>query len=138
MGCEVCGRGQGALGEGRGLWVRLAAPIILSMPKVLYFADPSNKRPGVGATIKLDSGEPCIVSIAQSGVRVKKTRLGFFGAVLYEEKVVYIQGGVDGKGFEFSLSKKLASARIHKPCLTRVRERNHALFNMRGCFHRSK
>lgn len=59
------------------------------MPKVLYFSDPSNKRPGVGATIRLDSGEPCIVSIAQSSVRVKKTRLGFFGTLLYQEKDVY-------------------------------------------------
>jgi hypothetical protein len=38
----------------------------LDMPKVLYFADPSNGRSGLGATIQLDSGEPCLISIAQS------------------------------------------------------------------------
>lgn len=42
------------------------------MPKLLFFADPSNKRPGVGATVRLDSGEPCMLSIAQSGVRLRK------------------------------------------------------------------
>jgi hypothetical protein len=58
------------------------------MPKVLFFADPSNGRPGLGATIRLDSGEPCLISIAQTGVRVKKTRFGFLGPVLYSEKNV--------------------------------------------------
>jgi hypothetical protein len=43
------------------------------MAKVLFFSDPSNGRPGLGATIRLDSGEPCIISIAPPGwVRVKK------------------------------------------------------------------
>jgi hypothetical protein len=40
-------------------------------------------------TIRLDSGEPCTVSVAQLGVRVKKTRFGFWGAVLYDESNVY-------------------------------------------------
>jgi hypothetical protein len=59
------------------------------MPKVLFFAEPSNGRPGLGATIRLDSGEPCLISIAQTGVRVKKTRFGFLGPVLYNEENVY-------------------------------------------------
>jgi hypothetical protein len=53
------------------------------MPKVLFFSDPSNGRPGLGATILLDSSEPCLVSIAPGWVRVKKSRTGFFGRTLY-------------------------------------------------------
>ena len=41
------------------------------------------------ANVKLDSGEPCVISIAQTGVLVKRSRLGIMGAVLYDESVVY-------------------------------------------------
>jgi hypothetical protein len=58
------------------------------MPAVVYFADPSNRRPGRGATIRLDSGELCIVSLARTGVWVK-ARSGLFGPVLYKEKDLY-------------------------------------------------
>jgi hypothetical protein len=53
------------------------------MPKVLFFSDPSNGRPGLGATIRLDSGEPCLMSISPGWVRVKKSRTGLFGQTLY-------------------------------------------------------
>jgi hypothetical protein len=56
------------------------------MPKVLFFSDPSNGRPGLGATIQLDSGEPCLMSIANGWVRVKKSRYGLFGPTLYNER----------------------------------------------------
>jgi hypothetical protein len=39
--------------------------------------------------MRLDSGEPCLISVAQTGVRVKKSRFGFFGALLYNETNVY-------------------------------------------------
>ena len=39
--------------------------------------------------MRLDSGEPCLISVAQAGVRVKKSRFGWFGAVLYNEQNVY-------------------------------------------------
>jgi hypothetical protein len=55
--------------------------------QILYFAD--SKRRGCGATVRLESGEPCLLSIAQSGVLVKKSRYGIFGAILYNEKTVY-------------------------------------------------
>jgi hypothetical protein len=57
------------------------------MPTILYFAD--SNLGGRGATIRLDSGEPCLLSIARTSVRVRKSRLGWFGAILYEEKVLY-------------------------------------------------
>jgi len=58
------------------------------MPKVLYFSDPSNGRPGLGATIQLDSGEPCLMSISPGWVRVKKSRTGLFGPTLYNVRDV--------------------------------------------------
>src|SRR5579872_874 len=59
------------------------------MATVLYFSDPSNRRPGRGATIRLDSGEPCTLSLARIGVRVKKSRFGWLGPILYHEKNLY-------------------------------------------------
>jgi hypothetical protein len=59
----------------------------MMVPKLLYFAD--GGRRGLGATIRLDSGEPCLISCAQTGVRVKKTRYGFLGPILFEEKSAY-------------------------------------------------
>src|SRR6185437_12128291 len=57
------------------------------MPKILYSAD--SRTGGRGITVRFENGEPCILSIAQSSVRVRKTRYGIFSATLYEEKVVY-------------------------------------------------
>jgi hypothetical protein len=57
------------------------------MVKILYFAD--DKRNGCGATVRFETGEPCLVSLAQSGIILKKSRYGFFGPMLYAEKVVY-------------------------------------------------
>ena len=53
------------------------------MPRLLHYSD--SIKGGFGATIRLDSGEPCLVSVAQSGVRVRKSRFGFFGAILFED-----------------------------------------------------
>jgi hypothetical protein len=56
------------------------------MPKILHFSE----RIGCGVTVLLDSGEACLLSVAQTGVRVKKSRFGFLGAILYNEKNVYL------------------------------------------------
>jgi hypothetical protein len=54
------------------------------MPELLHFAD--SVMGGHGATIRLDSGEPCTVSIAANGARVKKSRLGALGLrLLYKD-----------------------------------------------------
>ena len=64
--------------------------------KILYLADPDGhphlRRGGCGATVRFDTGEPCTLSIARIGILVKKSRLGFGGAVLYDEKNVYKAG----------------------------------------------
>ena len=56
------------------------------MPELLHWSE----RIGCGATLRLDSGEPCLISIAQTSVRVRKSRFGFFGTTLYEEKNIYL------------------------------------------------
>src|SRR5260370_40775386 len=52
--------------------------------RILFFAD--NSKQGCGATVMLETGEPCILSLAQSGVWVKKSRHGYFGAGLFQEE----------------------------------------------------
>jgi hypothetical protein len=69
-------------------WQRTTHITAAVMPSVIYFADPSNRRPGRGATILLDSGERCIVSLARTSVLVK-ARSMWFGAVLYKEENLY-------------------------------------------------
>jgi hypothetical protein len=58
------------------------------MPKLMF----SSETMGCGATIRVDSGEEIMVSVAKAGVRVRSTK-GFFGsfsgAILYDEKNVY-------------------------------------------------
>src|SRR6266566_6914417 len=58
---------------------------VTSSAKILFFGDSSTR--GCGATVRfIETGEPCMMSIAQSGIWVKKSRYGLFGAVLYYEK----------------------------------------------------
>jgi hypothetical protein len=56
--------------------------------QLLHFAD--DPKLGCGANLRFANGEPCMLSIAQSGILVKKSRFGLLGAVLYEEKNAYI------------------------------------------------
>jgi hypothetical protein len=56
--------------------------------EILHFAD--SPKLGCGANVRFANGEPCMLSIAQSGVWVKKSRFGLFGAVLYNEKNAFI------------------------------------------------
>jgi hypothetical protein len=56
------------------------------MTRILHFSE----KVGGGATFMLDSGEPCLLSVAQTGVRVRKSRHGFMGPILYNEKNVYL------------------------------------------------
>lgn len=62
------------------------------MTKLLY----SSEKIGCGATMELDSGEICLVSVAKAGVLVRsskglfsRTMVGIFGAILYNETNVY-------------------------------------------------
>jgi hypothetical protein len=63
------------------------------MPRLVF----SSEKAGCGATIELDNGETCLISVAQSGVLVRSYKKGilsgvlgsFFGPILYSEKNVY-------------------------------------------------
>ena len=54
------------------------------MTKLDRFLD--DDRKGRWANLRMDNGDPCWVGIAQTGVLVKKSKIGLFGAKLYEEK----------------------------------------------------
>jgi hypothetical protein len=64
------------------------------MPKLVF----SSEKAGCGATIELDNGETCLISVAQTGVLVRSYKKGFLsgivgsflGPVLYNEKKVYL------------------------------------------------
>jgi hypothetical protein len=56
------------------------------MTRILDFSE----TVGCGATFMLDSGEPCVLSVARTGVRVRKSRYGFMGPILYDEKNAYL------------------------------------------------
>ena len=56
------------------------------MPELLHYSETT----GCGVTLRLDNGEPCLISVAQTGVRVRKTRFGFLGSILFDEKNVYL------------------------------------------------
>ena len=43
---------------------------------ILHFSETA----GCGVTFRLDSGEPCLLLVAQTGVQAKKSRHGFLGA----------------------------------------------------------
>jgi hypothetical protein len=63
------------------------------MPRLTY----SSEKLGCGATIELDNGDSCMISVARTGVLVRSCKkdywsrvLGsFFGPILYNEKNVY-------------------------------------------------
>jgi len=57
------------------------------MTKLIRFLDDDIR--GRWANIRMDNGDPCWVGIAQTGILVRKSKVGLFGAKLYEEKNVY-------------------------------------------------
>ena len=57
------------------------------MAQLIRYLD--DDRKGRWANIRMDNGDPCRVSIAQTGILVKKSKVGIFGAKLYEEKNTY-------------------------------------------------
>jgi hypothetical protein len=82
--------------------------------KILYYADSLSR--GCGANVRFKNGEPCMLSIAQSGILVKKSRLGLLGAVLYNEKNVYINAQRTG-ALAYLFPDKRFPAEIESPIL---------------------
>jgi hypothetical protein len=82
--------------------------------QILHFAD--SLTLGCGANVRFENGEPCMLSIAQSGVRVKKSRFGLIGAVLYDEKNAYINAQRTG-ALAYLFPEKLFPDGISNPSL---------------------
>ena len=68
--------------------------LMLPMPELFHI----DEKHGCGATIKLDTGEHCLVSVAQWGIIVRSYRSdsflkgdygSFFGPILFEERGLY-------------------------------------------------
>jgi hypothetical protein len=59
---------------------------LYEVTRILHFSE----KVACGATLMPDSGEPCVLSIAQTGVRVRKSRYGFMGPILYDERNIYL------------------------------------------------
>lgn len=57
------------------------------MTELVRFLD--DDRKGRWANIRMDNGDPCWVGIAQTGILVKKSKVGLFGAKLYEETNIH-------------------------------------------------
>ena len=57
------------------------------MTKLRSYKDSLAFPPGCFANIRMNNGDPCFISVAQTGVLVRKSRLGFFGAKLYDKRV---------------------------------------------------
>jgi hypothetical protein len=51
-----------------------------------------DSKGGCYANIRLDNGDPVFISVAQSGVVVKRSKLGFFGPQLYQSRTLYDAG----------------------------------------------
>jgi hypothetical protein len=76
----------------------------------------SAKKIGCGIAIRLNSREPCLISVAQAGVRVRKSRSGFFGAILYNEKNVYLAAKT-GLALDRQFPVNLVPVQIKNPVL---------------------
>jgi hypothetical protein len=69
------------------------------------------------ARLKLGNGDPCWISVAQSGVIVKRSRLGLFGATLYKETDVY-KAAMTAKALSFLLTSNLLPKGFSNPVLS--------------------
>jgi len=84
----------------------------------------SSEKAGCGATIELDNGETCLISVAQSGVLVRSYKKGFLssvlgsflGPILYSEKNVYRAAAT--AAVLDSRHAQVASLKFQNPVLT--------------------
>ena len=81
----------------------------------------SFKDDGTGcyANVRMDNDDPCYISVAQSGILVKKSKLGLFGAKLYDEKNVY-QSANTAKALAYLYPEKLTPEGMTNPVLKAI------------------
>ncbi len=75
-----------------------------------------DSRTGCYANIRMENGDPCFVGVAQTGVLVKKSRVGFFGAKLYEEKRTY-DAAMTAKALAYLYPDRLTPTNMTNPVL---------------------
>ena len=83
------------------------------MTTVAHFSDTRVTR---YANIRMPNGDPCYISIAQSGILVKRSRLGIFGAKLYEEKNAY-HGAMTAKALAYLYPDRITPEGMTNPIL---------------------
>jgi hypothetical protein len=83
----------------------------------------SSEKFGCGATIKLDNGDTCMISVARSGVLIRTYGSGlakilgsFLGAELYREKNVY-RAAMTARRLHYSIPR-VAELQFQNPVLT--------------------
>lgn len=55
------------------------------MTDLVRFLDAASK--GVWSNIRMDNHNPCWIGVAETGVRVKKSKFGMFGRKLYDDNI---------------------------------------------------
>jgi hypothetical protein len=107
------------------------------MPRLVY----SSEKLGCGATIELDSGEICMISVARLGVLVRFYKTGrwngllgsFFGSVLYNvEKRLPRRQDCRRAGYQVRASPQF---KVSESCLGRLRQRSLELLIRGGGSH---
>jgi len=69
--------------------------------------------------VQMSNGDPCWIGIAQTGILVKKSRLGFLGAKLYEEKNAY-KAAMTAKTLSFKYPDDLTPNDMFNPVLQSI------------------
>lgn len=83
------------------------------MGNIVRFAD-SGKQ--CWSRVDLESGEPIFISVAQSGVLVKRSNLGFMGAKLYSESNVY-KVAATAQALDLQISISIVPQNLTNPIL---------------------
>lgn len=84
------------------------------MTELIRFMD--GDRKGRWANIRMDNGDPCWIGIAQTGILVKKSNVGLFGAKLYKEKNIY-RASKTAQALQELYADDLTPAEIWNPVL---------------------
>ena len=71
---------------------------------------------GRWANVVMDNGDPCWIGVAQTGVLVKKSRVGLFGAELYEQKNLY-EAAQTAQALDSLFTEKLTPPEMWNPVL---------------------
>lgn len=86
----------------------------MSVTTINHFEDTKRR---CYANLTMASGEPCLISVAQSGVLIKRSKVGIFGAILYDEKVIHRCVEMANK-LGATYPKQIVPHEMHDPLLT--------------------